>query len=56
MMNLKNLGFTFQDAQTICSSFKEMGLTLGVAQHAAKNQSHWKQIVDALFSTLDEED
>ena len=38
------------------AELKEMGLTWGEAQHAAKDQSRWRQIVDALCPTQDEED
>ena len=38
------------------AKLKEMGLTWGEVQHAAKDQSHWRQIVDALCPTRDEED
>ena len=42
--------------RTVMAELKEMGLTLGEAQHAAKDRSRWRQIVDALCPTRDEED
>ena len=42
--------------RTVITEVKEMGLTLGEAQHAAKDRSRWRQIVDALCPARDEED
>ena len=38
------------------AELSEMGLSWGEAQHAAKDRSRWKQIIDALCPARDEED
>ena len=42
--------------RTVTAELKEMNLTWGEAQHAAQDRSRWRQIVEALFPTWDEED
>lgn len=41
---------------TAMGKLKEMGLTRGRAQWAAKDQSHWKQIDEVLCPTRDEDE
>ena len=41
---------------TAITELKEMGLTLGEAQHAAKDRSRWRQVVDTLCPARDEQD
>ena len=42
--------------RTVITELKEMGLTMGEAQYTAKDRSQWRQIIDALCPTWDEED
>ena len=42
--------------RTVMAELSEMGLSWGEAQHAAKDRSRWKQIIDALCPARDEED
>jgi len=41
---------------SVMAKLKEMGLTWGATQHSAKDLCLWRQTVDALCPTQDEED
>lgn len=42
--------------ETVMAELKKMGLTWGEAQLVAKDRFRWKQVVDALCPTWDEEE